>query len=360
MNDADRNFQEDLAVPGLKWLAWEATTRCNLNCVHCRSRAGLKGKEAADTGRARFLMDRIAEAAKPVFVLSGGEPLLRGDIFEIASYGAKLGFKMALATNGTLISAEVCKKIKDSGIKTVSVSLDGPDAATHDDFRKQKGAFEKILDGIEEFRKHGIEFIVNSSFTKRNQAGIEGTYRFVKGLGAGAWYMFLVVPAGRGSGLAGELIGAGDYERILRWHLEMEAVETEMLVRPICAPSYYRLRLEAEKASGVKRAARSLSFSPGGMKGCVAAQSIAYLDAEGGVYPCSYFPLSGGNVFKTSFRAAWESELFRAFRGGYRGPCGSCGYLGVCGGCRARSLAESGDFLGGDPYCAGARAGEAR
>lgn len=347
------------AAPGLKWLAWETTKQCNLNCVHCRSRAGITEKGSADTGRAFFLMDRIAEAAKPVFVLSGGEPLLRGDIFKIAAYGAKLGFKMALATNGTMITAEVCKKIKSSGIKIVSISLDGPDAETHDDFRKQKGAFKKISAGIEEFNKHGIEFIVNSSFTKRNQAGIERTCEFVKGLGAKAWYMFMVVPMGRGSDLAGELISAGDYERILKWHLKMEAAETEMLVRPTCAPSYYRLRREYERTSGLKNERRSLFLSPGGRKGCVAAQSIAYIDAEGGVYPCSYFPRSGGNIFKTPFKKIWDSELFKAFRGVYKGRCGACEYLDVCGGCRARSLADGGDFLGNDPYCAYA-AGEAK
>ncbi len=339
-------------VPALKWVAWETTRKCNLDCVHCRSAAGARGEAPLDTGRAFLLMDRIAEAGKPVFVLSGGEPLLRPDIFELAAYGSRLGFRMAMATNGTLLTADTCRRIKDSGIKIVSVSLDGPDAATHDGFRRQEGAFEKILKGVGELKAHGVEFIVNSSFTRRNQDRVEDTCRLARELGAKAWYMFMVVPMGRADDLSGELISPEDYERILKWHLGMEAGEKKMLVRPTCAPSYYRLKLQAAAEAGAGAEMRSLSFSPGGAKGCVAAQSIAYIDADGAMYPCSYFPLSGGSLFERSVKEIWDSELFRSFRGDYKGQCGACEYRAVCGGCRARSLARHGDHLAADPYCA--------
>lgn len=337
----------------LKWVAWETTKQCNLKCVHCRSNAGMSDFTQVDTQKGFLLMDRVAEFAKPVFVLSGGEPLLRPDIFELAKYGGSLGFKMALATNGSFVDDKACQNIKGAGIRIVALSLDGPDAATHDDFRKQKGSFDSIMNAARTLRKHSIEFIVNSSFTNRNKEFIPGTYKLAKELGAKAWYMFLVVPMGRGKELLDELVGREDYEKILRWHYEAELQEDKMLMRPTCAPSYYRIFAEEQKKKGAPGTRRSLSYSPGGGRGCVAARSIAYVSAEGGVYPCSYFTQSGGNIFEKSLSDIWSSELFRGFResGGY-GSCGRCEYTNSCGGCRARALIYNNDMKADDPYCA--------
>ena len=338
----------------LKWVAWESTVKCNLDCIHCRSTAGAAGHEPAGTAKAKLLMDRVAEFARPVFVLSGGEPLLRKDIFELAEYGTKLGFRMAMATNGSLITGDTCRRMKGSGIKIVALSLDGSTAAVHDDFRRQKGCFEGTLRGIRHLKENNIEFIINSSFTKRNSRDIPNTYAMAKSLGAKAWYMFLVVPMGRGADILGEMIGREEYEDILRWHYGMESAEGSILVRPTCAPSYYRIYAEEEKKRGGRSGRRNLSYSPGGGKGCVAAQSIAYIGAGGDVYPCSYFTLSGGNIYKQKFAEIWGSELFRSFRGSLTGAdrCGVCEYAGICGGCRARALIYEGDMLANDPYCA--------
>jgi radical SAM protein with 4Fe4S-binding SPASM domain len=343
--------ENDYPLP--KWLAWEVTGRCNLDCVHCRA-----GTSAADadftTAEAEAFISDIASFCKPVLVLSGGEPLLRPDLFQLARCGADQGLKIALATNGTLVSDEVCGRIKDSGIRIVSLSLDGATAAAHDDFRGQKGAFAGAMKAAEAFRRRGIEFIVNSSFTKRNQADIPAVYRLAKSIGAKAWYLFMVVPAGRGRDILDELIGKEDYENILDWHYQAEKDETEMLMRPTCAPHYYRVIAQKAKAGdkGYKR--RSLTFSTGGAKGCVCAQSIAFIDHLGNVQPCSYFPVRAGNVKEKSFKDIWfGSELFRSLRDfkSYKGRCGSCEYLKVCGGCRARAELMSGDHLAEEPLC---------
>ena len=154
-----------------KWIAWEITRRCNLRCVHCRSasEAVVKGHPDFPTEDAYRVIDDIASYAKPVVVLSGGEPLMRKDVFDIAGYGTDKGLRMCMATNGLLVDDERCERIKESGIKIVSLSLDGSTADVHDDFRKQRGAFEGTIRAAGLFRKHGIEFIINSSFTKRNQ-----------------------------------------------------------------------------------------------------------------------------------------------------------------------------------------------
>lgn len=339
-----------------KWIAWEITRRCNLRCVHCRSSSELEVKAHPDfpLEEAFRVIDDITSYAKPVIVLSGGEPLLREDVFDIARYGTDKGLRMCLATNGTLVSDEVCVKIKDSGIRIVSLSLDGSEEKVHDDFRNQEGAFAGTLNAARLFREHGIEFIINSSFTKRNQEEIPKVYELARELGATAWYLFMIVPTGRGEDIMHELISQEEYEKILEWHYEMEKDESTLLVRPTCAPHYYRIVLQKSREEGAKFERRTLKFSTGGSKGCIAGQLIALIDVDGNVLPCSYFPKPAGNIRQKPFREIWEhSELFQELRDfkKYKGKCGSCEYVTVCGGCRARAYAVHGDYLAEEPFC---------
>ncbi len=339
-----------------KWIAWEITRRCNLRCVHCRSSSEMEAKGHPDfsTEEAYRIIDDIASYAKPVMVLSGGEPLLRKDVFDIAKYGTAKDLRMCIATNGTLVTEEICEGMKSSGIKMVSLSLDGSTAEVHDNFRNQKGAFAGVVNATELFNKHGIKFLINSSFTKRNQQEIPKVYKLAKKLGATAWYMFMIVPTGRGEDIMNELISKEDYEELLEWHYQMEKNEKDLLVRPTCAPHYYRVVLQKQKEEGEKFERRSLKFSTGGSKGCIAGQVICLIDVDENVLPCSYFPKSAGNLKEKSFKDIWEnSELFLEMRDfkKYKGRCGSCEYINVCGGCRARAYAVSGDYLEEEPFC---------
>lgn len=339
-----------------KWIAWEITRRCNLKCVHCRSSSELavEGHPDFSLDQAKAVMDDIASYASPVLVLSGGEPLLRPDVFDIASYGTQKGLRMCLATNGTLVTPETCRGIKESGIKMVSMSIDGSNAATHDNFRNQEGAFEGTMNAVRLFNEQKIPFLINSSFTMRNREEIPDIYRMVKKLGATAWYMFMIVPTGRGEEVMDELIPTEVYDEILEWHYETEKKEDELLMRPTCAPHYYRIIREKAKEEGEKVQRRNLKFSTGGSKGCLAGQLICLIDVDGEVQPCSYFPLSAGNIFKIPFKQIWEdSELFNQLRDfkSYKDNCGKCEYINVCGGCRARAWSMTGDFLAGEPFC---------
>jgi heme b synthase len=339
-----------------RWVAWEITRRCNLNCVHCRSSSEMevKGHPDFSTEEAYRILDDIASYAKPVIVLSGGEPLLRKDVFDIAQYGTGKGLRMCIATNGTLVTEEICEHMKAAEIKMVSLSLDGSTDAVHDDFRSQKGAFAGTINAARLFKKHGIQFLINSSFTKRNQEEIPKVYKLAKELGATAWYMFMIVPTGRGEDIMNELISKEDYEEILDWHYQMEKNENDLLVRPTCAPHYYRVVLQKQKEEGEKFERRSLTFSTGGSKGCIAGQVICLIDVDGEVLPCSYFPKSAGNLREKSFKDIWEnSELFLEMRDfkKYKGRCGSCEYVSVCGGCRARAYSITGDYLEEEPFC---------
>ncbi len=339
-----------------KWIAWEITRRCNLKCIHCRSSSEIEAKEHPDFSKeeAFRIIDDITSYAKPVIVLSGGEPLFRKDVFEIAQYGSEKGLRMCLATNGTLVNDDICGQIKDSGLKIVSLSVDGSEEAVHDNFRNQKGAFAATINAARLLKKQGLEFIIKSSFTKRNQEEIPKVYKLAKELGATAWYMFMLVPTGRGEEIMSELISKEDYEEVLEWHYRMEKNEKEMLVRPTCAPHYYRLVLQKSKEEGAKFERRTLKFSTGGAKGCIAGQLIALIDVDGNVLPCSYFPKAAGNIKEQSFKDIWEnSELFKDLRDfkKYKGKCGSCEYVSVCGGCRARAYSIYGDYLEEEPFC---------
>ncbi len=338
-----------------KWIAWETTQKCNLKCVHCRCSSELTSSEGDfTTEEGKKLLTEIADYSKPVIVLSGGEPLMRKDIFELAGFGTSLGLRMCMATNGALVTDEVCEQMKKADIKMVSLSLDGSTAAVHDDFRQCPGAFEGVERAAGLFRKHGIKFLVNSSFTKRNQHDIANTFKVAKGLGATAWYMFMIVPTGRGEEIMNELISKEDYEEILDWHYQQEKLEDDILMRPTCAPHYYRIVPQKAKAEGVKFERRSLTFSTGGGKGCIAAQSICLIDCFGNVKPCSYFHRTAGNVKVTPFREIWEnSEIFNDLRNfkAYKGKCGECEFINVCGGCRARADAVHGDYMAEEPFC---------
>jgi heme b synthase len=339
-----------------KWIAWEITRRCNLRCVHCRSSSEeeIKGHPDFSLDEARRILDDISSYAKPVVVLSGGEPLVREDVFEIARYGTERGLRMCLATNGTLVTDDVCRKIRDAGIRICSLSLDGSTKEVHDDFRCQEGAFDGTIKAAELFKKHEIEFIINSSFTKRNQKDVPKVYRLAKDLGATAWYMFMIVPTGRGEDIMNELIPKEDYEELLGWHYRMEKEEEDMLVRPTCAPHYYRVVRQEAKKEKEKYKHRTLKFSTGGAKGCIAGQLICLIDVDGNVLPCSYFPKAAGNIREQSFKDIWEnSELFKKLRNfnGYKGKCGECEFINVCGGCRARAYAVTGDYLDEEPFC---------
>jgi radical SAM protein with 4Fe4S-binding SPASM domain len=314
----------------------------------------IKGHPDFSTEEAYRVIDDIASYSKPVIVLSGGEPLLRKDVFDIAKYGTEKELRMCIATNGTLVTDEICEKMNESGVRMVSLSLDGSTDAIHDDFRSQKGAFEGTINAARLFKKHGVQFLINSSFTKRNQEDIPHVYNLAKELGATAWYMFMIVPTGRGEDIMNELISKEDYEEILDWHYQMEKNEKDLLVRPTCAPHYYRIVLQKQKEEGKKFEQRTLKFSTGGSKGCIAGQVIALIDVDGNVLPCSYFPKFAGNVREQSFKDIWEnSELFKDLRDfkKYKNRCGSCEYINVCGGCRARAYAVSGDYLEEEPFC---------
>jgi heme b synthase len=337
----------------LRMIAWELTRSCNLACVHCRASAehGPFPGELS-TEECLRVMDEIASISKPVIILTGGEPLLRTDIFDIARYGENKGFRMVMATNGTLITEEMVEKMKSAGIQRISISLDGPDAETHDAFRKVKGAFEGSLQGIDIAKKNGLQFQINTTVTQANLHLIADLLHLAVDLGAAAHHIFLLVPTGRGKDLKDQEISALDYEKTLHWFCE-QTDQVPLQLKATCAPHYYRIIRQRAKKEGKKMFHQKEGLDAM-TRGCLGGISFCFISHVGQVQPCGYLELNCGNIRERPFREIWStSEVFQNLRNtdGYRGKCGRCEFRKVCGGCRARAYEISGDYMAEEPYC---------
>lgn len=334
-------------------VAWEVTRRCNLNCVHCRASAE-KGPYPGELGTDKCLeiLDQIADVGKPIVILTGGEPLLRKDVFELANYGTTLGLRMVMATNGTLTTPEVVEEMKSSGIKRVSISLDGPNALDHDEFRKVPGAFDGALEGIELLKMGGMEFQINTTVTKHNVHHIPEMLNLAMNLGAAAHHLFLLVPTGRAKDMIDQEIDALEYEKVLHWFYDM-GKKVPIHLKATCAPHFYRiLRQEAHKRG------EKVDFETYGLdavtRGCLGGTAFCFISYDGVVQPCGYLELNCGDLNQSTFGEVWkDSGVFEKLRdfSEYEGKCGRCEYLRVCGGCRARAYEATGNYMAEEPLC---------
>ena len=338
----------------LRLVAWEITRRCNLSCVHCRAAAD-RGPYPGElsTARGRALLEEIREVGTPIVILTGGEPLLRDDVFDLARYGTELGLRVVMATNGTLLETSVIRKMKESGIKRVSISLDGPSAQTHDAFRKVPGSFDAAIAGIHLLKDEGMEYQINTTITRHNADLAGDMLQLAADLGAVAHHLFLLVPTGRAREMMNQEIEAAEYEKLLHWFYRMR-YEVNLHLKATCAPHYYRILRQEAHAKGEK-----VTFDTYGLdavtRGCLGGTAFCFIAHDGIVQPCGYLELECGDVGKNSFREVWEkSDVFSKLRNFslYKGKCGRCEYLRVCGGCRARAFEATRDFLAEEPLCA--------
>ena len=373
---------------------WEVTKGCNLRCIHCRATATeLSSPNDLPTAKALDVIKQVSQLSQPILVLSGGEPLFRDDIFELAGYARDCGLRVALATNGTLVSKEVARKIVDAGVRRVAISLDGADAATHDAFRGIPGAFDQALRGFENLKDLGMSVQINTTIARHNAHQLPDVLELARRLGADALHTFLLVPVGCGVDIAEEqMVPADEYERILNWFYD-RAQEGGIELKATCAPHYFRV---ARQRRAAERRAASLAQSsyggngqeigptemtmpgstgiglhpharpavtghpghPGGMqamtKGCLAGTGVAFISYQGEVYPCGYLPVLAGNLHQQSLAEIWENApVFHQLRdtGNLKGKCGYCEFRNICMGCRARAFAATGDFLDEEPFC---------
>ncbi|MEJ2165804.1 MAG: heme b synthase [Desulfobacterales bacterium] len=337
----------------LRLVAWETTRNCNLACIHCRASAttGPHSGEL-DTAEAFQLLDQIAEVGNPIVILTGGEPLLRDDIFDIAAYGTEKGLRMVMAPNGTLITEPVARKLIDSGIKRISISLDGATPQSHDNFRKVDGAFEGAVAAMKIAKKVGLDFQVNTTITKSNLEEIPQIQQLAVKLGAVAHHIFLLVPTGRGKYIVDKEINAVEYEETLNWFYDQRD-KTPLELKATCAPHYYRILRQRAGKEG-----KSVSFDTHGLdavtRGCLGGIGFCFVSHRGDVQPCGFLAANCGNVRQKSFADIWNhAEVFKNLRNydKLKGKCNPCEFKRVCGGCRARAYEATGDYLAEEPLC---------
>ncbi len=321
-------------------ISWNMTFRCNLHCPHCYIDARESAaRDELSTEEGRKLIDQIAELSKPILIFSGGEPILRPDIFELARYATSKGLIAAMGSNGTLITDSVAAELKASGIRAVAVSIDSAIPERHDEFRGLKGAWQRAMDGIAACRAHGISVQVNTTVTQQNYDEIEAIMALAEDAGATSFHLFFLVPTGRGVGI--EDISPEMYERMIEGVLDLVAeAKYKLDVRPVCAPQF--MRIASQKGLDVRHWSR----------GCIAGLYYCRIYPTGEVTPCPYMPLKLGNIRDTPFREIWfNSQVLRDLRDfdNLKGKCGACEYRAICGGCRARAYGLTGfmDFCGG-------------
>lgn len=332
-------------------VAWELTIACNLTCIHCRASAIKEPQQdELSTAEAKHFVDQLVEY-KPIIILTGGEPLLRDDIYEIIEYATKRGLRVVLATNGTLLTHDIVRKLKNVGIQRVSISIDGANAQTHDNFRGLK-CFEKAMHGIEILKKHGLSFQINTTITKRNLKEIPRIYELALRLKASALHIFLLVPTGRGEKIRDEEIPPKEYENVLNWFYD-KSKDKRIQLKATCAPHYFRVMHQRAKAEGIRITPETHGLEAM-TKGCLGGTGFCFVSYKGDVYPCGYLPVLAGNIRQHAFKMIWEeSEVFNNLRdpNKLKGKCRVCEYRMVCGGCRARAYAETKDYLDEEPYC---------
>jgi radical SAM protein with 4Fe4S-binding SPASM domain len=356
----------------LHLLFWESTSRCNLACVHCR-RQDIGHPAACDlfTAHAKSLIDSATRMGKPIFVFSGGEPLVRDDWQELAAYAHDLGLPTALATNGTLIDPPTARRIASTGFHRVAVSLDGADSRTHDAFRGVAGCFDAAIEGLRLLRSAGVPIQINATIAGHNDSQLDQLYDLALSLGAVALHLFLLVPVGCGVQIEqSHQLSPGRYEQVLQWLCRRVAAVpaarragvssashgqaigapagdalATLELRATCAPHYYRLAAQSLGKTGLP---------PGRSRGCLCGQSVIFVSHRGQVFPCGYLPIECGNVMDEPLDLIWDrSPILRNLRDPSRltGKCGRCEFKAICGGCRARAFAATGDYLAAETAC---------
>lgn len=328
----------------LRVLAWESTRACTLACPHCRaSSVFTRDPNELTTLEAFSFLESAAKIGSAIIILSGGEPLLRNDLEEVAKKAIQLGHRPVVSCNdGSLLTDERIKSLASSGIKHFSFSMHSADKAEHDRFVRVKGTYNHAMAAFERIKSHGLSFQINTTVLPTNYNKIEEIKNWVVSLGASSWHLFFIVPTGRAQFESSETrLDQKQINAVLRY-VAAESDDWPVPVKVTCAPQYARIRQELGKSTGA------------GGRSCMAGRGFVFVSYTGEVKPCGYFDKVLGNIRETPLDKIYlESPELNDMRDAEKllGACGKCRYREICGGCRARAFAVHGNYMAEDPNC---------
>jgi radical SAM protein len=336
-------------------IAWELTRACAYSCAHCRAEAEpRRDPNELDTEEAMALIDDLAGfETRPILVLTGGDPLMRRDVFEIAAHATERGLRVALTPTATALTTPArMEQAREAGVRRVAFSIDAPEAALHDRFRGFQGSFERTLRGAEAAAEAGLPLQVNTTACVLNGNVIEKMVPLLERLGIVQWSVFFLVPTGRGRRLA--MLSAEGHEQLIT-RLDRLGPELPFDLKITTAPQHRRIA--SKRSGGGELTGAGYRFADGlrrPAKGVNDGRGFMFVSRTGEVMPSGFLPLAAGNVRRESAVEVYrEAPLFRELRDPemLRGKCGRCEFREVCGGSRARAYATSGDYLAADPSC---------
>lgn len=324
----------------MKICSWNVTNRCNLSCDHCYRDAGKMGNNELLTEEGYALLDEIAKANFKLMVFSGGEPLIREDIFDLTKYAASLGLRPVYGTNGFFLDLKTARKLKKAGGAAVAISLHMKDESRMDEFCNTSGAYKKSIEAMRNCKQVGLPFQVNTTIFESNKDEIEEICEIALKRGAKSHHVLFLVPTGRGKDIEKKSLRAVEYEELIK-KLLLKRKELNFDIKPTCAPQFKRI------------ADRINLPMPRYSRGCLAGISYISITPNGDIWPCPYLPFKLGNVREQPFSKIWKNNpVLNKLRSlEYHGKCGSCNYKDTCGGCRARAYFYNKDIMASEPWC---------
>ncbi len=342
-------------------IAWEVTRACAYACVHCRADAQhTPDPRELNTEETFQLIDRLTEFGSPILIFTGGDPMMRRDLFKIIAYAANKGLRCSLTPTATaLATIERLQQAKDAGIRRIALSLDAPRAAVHDDFRKVPGSWQRTIDILHRAKEVGLSVQVNSTVAHHNVNILPEMIPFIKEVGAVQWSVFFLVPTGRA--MIGQMISPEEHERIFNWLYDLSK-DAPFDIKGTAAPMYRRVAIERKRAEA--QAGENVTFQGAGFqyddglnrptKGVNDGNGFLFISHTGSIEPSGFLPLSAGNVRDDDIVQVYrEHPIFKNLRdpNKLKGRCGICEYQDVCGGQRGRAYGVTGDYLETDPAC---------
>ena len=340
---------------------WEVTRACALRCIHCRAVAQPKRHpDELTTAEGLKLLDEIKGFGSPVFVFTGGDPLMRRDLPELIAHAKNIGLRTALTPSATkLVTRERLQACQDAGIARIAVSLDGPNAEVHDAFRGFAGSFDRTMEILDDLRSLELPFQLNSTVTTLNEQLLDEMAQLVGESGAVQWSVFFLVPTGRAE--AEHMVSPERHEEIMHWLADLSE-RAPFDIKSTAAPFYRRVAIQRQKAAQtggpVTFAGAGFRYEDGldrPVQGVNDGKGFVFVSHIGEVFPSGFLPLYAGNIREQPLAEIYrESQLFRDLRDPTKleGKCGACDYRVVCGGSRGRAYGVTGNPFAADPACA--------